>query len=155
MIFHSHHGITAFSCNMTCFLLISALDITPPDCWLNKHKMGGTSGVSKSKSDWLDSTGNKAVVTSKSSKEKKAVVITVTMIAYQDQNAGFSNACEVLSTIVAVNLYNNPEWIVLRPVIVGTLTFFFYAHKHDTEQNELWAVALYVSQTSSWAELGQ
>lgn len=69
---HSHHGITAFSCNMTCVLLISALDVTPPDCWLNKHKMGGTSGVSKSKSDWLDSTGNKAVVTSNPSKEKES-----------------------------------------------------------------------------------
>ncbi len=42
--------------------LVSALEVTPTDCWLNSsqnitHKIGNTSGVSKSSSDWFNYTG--------------------------------------------------------------------------------------------------
>lgn len=68
-----------------CNFFTVTLDVTPTDCWLNKHKMGETSGVSKSKSDWLDSTGfpedRLCVTLFNSPPGNKAVVITtVTMI---------------------------------------------------------------------------
>ncbi len=68
------------------------------------HKIGNTSGVSKSSSDWLNDTGfpwdvcdAKDAVTPNPSWKKKAIVFTTVMMStYQDQiNAGFSKVCEI------------------------------------------------------------
>ncbi len=76
------------------------------------HLSGNTTGVLKSSSDWLNSTGfpgdvcvaffnvppgNKDAVATNPSRKKKAILFTnVTMSAYQDQlNAGFSKVCDI------------------------------------------------------------
>ncbi len=76
------------------------------------HYSGNTSGMSKSSSDWFNSTGflgdasvafifgppgNKDAVAPNPSRKKKAVVFTnVTTNAYQGElNAGFSKVCEI------------------------------------------------------------
>ncbi len=115
------------------------------------HKIGNTSGVSKSSSDWLNYRvftgdvcvtffnvlpGNKDAVTPNPLTKKKALVFTtVTISAYQDQlNTGFSKICKVCPWALHTGL-----------LLWGN----FHAPKHDTAQNKTWLVALPVSHMAS------
>ncbi len=115
------------------------------------HKIGNTSGVSKSSSDWLNYTifpgdvcvaffnvppGNKDAVTPNPLTKKKALVFTtVTISPYQDQlKAGFSKICKFCPRVLHTGLL---------------LWGHFHTPKHDTAQNETWLVALPVSHIDS------
>ncbi len=133
------------------------------------HKSGNTSGVSKFSSDWLNYTGfpgdvyvtffnvppgNKdAVMPNPLMKEESQVEFTTVMTnAYQDQlNAGFSKVCEIFKVLGIESLKIFP-----RVLHTGLLLWrHFHAPKRDAERNKLWLVVWYVSQTASWAVLGQ
>ncbi len=82
-----------------------------------------------------------AVAPNPLTKEESRGVYKCDMNAYQGQlKAGFSKVCEIFKVRGIESLKYIRE---------------FHAPKRDAKWNELWLVVCYVSQTASWAGLGQ
>ncbi len=154
--------------------LVSASDVTPTDRWLNvwciwhtyletlqecrsRHPIGWIiqdfreTCVLRSLTFHLET---KMPWRQTPSRKKKAVVFTaVTTSAYQDQINlifGFSKVCEIfkvrgIESLKYVREFYTPVWYC------GDIS----TPKRDAERNELWLAVWHVSQTASWAGLGQ